>query len=214
MELKKLLATLTASAFILGACATDEGDTGSADEETEDIESVDDSETEADSEETNDESPESEAEEEANVEEPENDEEGDVSFDGTTISTKDLTIEITDYKVLAPGEGNNYTDEHLLAFWYDTTVHEDVTDSEYDPMIWIMITRAIQDNDPNAINELNVGILPDEAHLDSQMQTIKPGGTVSSSVSYELTDLETPVEIIVENIATGEVYGSYTYDIK
>jgi hypothetical protein len=46
------------------------------------------------------------------------------------------------------------------------------------------------------------------------MQTIKPGGTVSSSVSYELTDLETPVEIIVENIATGEVYGSYTYDIK
>lgn len=64
MEIKKLLATLTASAFILGACATDEGDTGSADEETEDVESVDDAETEADSEEANDESPESEEDEE------------------------------------------------------------------------------------------------------------------------------------------------------
>lgn len=64
MEIKKLLVTLTASVFILGACATDEGDTGSADEETEDVESVDDAETEADSEEANDESPESEEDEE------------------------------------------------------------------------------------------------------------------------------------------------------
>lgn len=64
MSKTKLLAALTASAFILGACATDEGDTGSADEETENVETVDDAETEADSEETNNESPESDEDEE------------------------------------------------------------------------------------------------------------------------------------------------------
>lgn len=191
---KKLASLLFASTLLLVACGDDGGS-------TEDVEATEAVETE--------EVVEVEAEEV--VEETT---ESVNSFDGTTISTKDVTIEITDYKVLQPGEGNNFGDVPLLAFWYDTTVHEDVTDTEYDPSIWIFITKAIQDNDPNVVNELQVGILPDEAHLDSQMQTIKPGGTLSSSISYELTDLETPVELIVENMITGEVYGTHTYDIK
>lgn len=195
MKLHKSLLLFGASALLLVAC----GNEGA----TEDSETVVDAPTEE-----VDTEPEEAEEEIEEVEDQVN------SFDGQTITTKDLTIEITDYKVLEPGEGNNFGDVPILGFWYDTTVHEDVTETEYDPMIWIMITKAIQDNDPNAVNELNVGILPDEAHLDSQMQTIKPGGTLSSSVSYELDDLETPVELIVENIITGEVYGSHVYEIK
>jgi hypothetical protein len=199
------MTALTVSALFLGACEetdTAEDEVTEADIATE-VEEVDEDVDES-----------ADDEEETDVEEVDTTEESGISFDGTTITTNDVTIEITDYKVLAPGEGNNYTEEHLLAFWYDTTVHEDVTDNEYDPMIWIMIMSAVQDNDPNVVNELNVGVLPDEAHLDTQMQTIKPGGTLSSSVSYELTDLETPVELILENIATGEVYGSHTYEIN
>lgn len=209
MKKNKLLAGLLMATFVLGACADD----AATETETETASEVEEVETD-DVEEGTVEVDEETDEDDTDVEEVDSSEESDISFDGTTITTNDITIEITDYKVLAPGEGNNYTEEHLLAFWYDTTVHEDVTDNEYDPMIWIMIMNAVQDNDPNVVNELNVGILPDEAHLDAQMQTIKPGGTLSSSVSYELTDLETPVELILENIATGEVYGSYTYDIK
>lgn len=195
MKLHKNLLLFGTTALILAGCAGEESNTEETaveEPETEEVAEVETEETEVE---------EVESEESVN------------SFDGTTISTKDVTIEITDYKVLQPGEGNNFGDVPLLAFWYDTTVHEDVTDTEYDPSIWIMIMNAIQDNDPNAVNELDVGILPDEAHLDSQMQTIKPGGTVSSSVSYELDDLETPVELTLENIATGETYGSHTYEI-
>ena len=203
MKLHKGLLLFGASALLLTACADDGGDveseTATEEPETEEVAET---------------SEETDTEENETPEDTEETQEAVNSFDGKTITTDDVTIEITDYKVLEPGEGNNYGDVPILAFWYDTTVHEDVTDTEYDPMIWIMITKAVQDNDPNAVNELNVGILPDEAHLDSQMQTIKPGGTVSSSVSYELDDLETPVELIVENIITGEVYGSHTYKIK
>ena len=195
MKLHKNLLLFGITALILAGCAGEESsteETAVEEPETEEVAEVETEETEVE---------EVESEESVN------------SFDGTTISTKDVTIEITDYKVLQPGEGNNFGDVPLLAFWYDTTVHEDVTDTEYDPSIWIMIMNAVQDNDPNAVNDLDVGILPDEAHLDSQMQTIKPGGTVSSSVSYELDDLETPVELTLENIATGETYGSHTYEI-
>ena len=52
---------------------------------------------------------------------------------------------------------------------------------------------AVQDNDPNMVNELNVGMLPDEQYLDSQMAQIKKDGTVSNAIAYELTDETTPV---------------------
>lgn len=201
MKLHKSLILFGATALILAGCADDGAETEETAVEEPATEEV--AEEEVSTEST-----------EESTEEVEEAEEAVNSFDGKTIKTKDVTIEITDYKVLQPGEGNNFGDTPLLAFWYDTTVHEDVTENEYDPFVWITITKAVQDNDPNAVNELNVGILPDEAHLDSQMQTIKPGGTLSSSVSYELDDLETPVELIVENIVTGEVYGSHTYEIK
>lgn len=82
-------------------------------------------------------------------------------------------------------------------------------------MAWIMIFKAIQDNDSNAINELNMGILPVKDHLDSQSQIIKLGGTVSSSVSYELTDEKIPVELIaIDSILTGEEIGSHEYIIE
>lgn len=138
------------------------------------------------------------------------------SFDGTKLVTENYSIEITDHKILQPGEGNNYDEMPILAFWFDVIVDEDTTDEEIDPsMAWIMIFEATQDNDPNAINELNMGILPDEDHLDSQSQIIKPGGTVSSSVSYELTDEKTPVELIaIDNILTGEEIGSHEYTIE
>lgn len=148
--------------------------------------------------------------------EKDNEELIELSFDGNKLVTEDYSIEITDHKILQPGEGNNFDEMPILAFWYDVTVNEDTTDEEIDPgLAWIMIFEAIQDNDPNAINELNVGILPDEDHLDSQSQIIKPGGTVSSSVSYELTDEKTPVELIaIDNTLTGEEIGSHEYTLE
>lgn len=81
-------------------------------------------------------------------------------------------------------------------------------------MNWIFLFQAIQDNDPNAVNKLNVGGLPDDAFLDSQMQEIQVGGTIQSAVAYELDDLTTPVDLIAsEDLGMTEI-GKITYNLQ
>ena len=74
--------------------------------------------------------------------------------------------------------------------------------------------EAVQDNDPNTVNELNVASLPDDQFRDTQLQKIKQGGTVSNAVAYELTDEETPVELTAKSSMIGDSIGSMTFDIK
>ncbi|OJF96214.1 hypothetical protein AX762_05550 [Alkalibacterium sp. 20] len=138
-------------------------------------------------------------------------------FDGTDLVKEDYTITITDYKVLQPGEqGNEYGSDSVIAFWYDITVSEDATSTEYNPtMPWMMTFKAIQDNDENFINELRVSSLPDSNYLNTQLVTIRPGGTVSNAIAYKLTDSETPVTLnAVGNLFTNEQLGSHDYDIQ
>lgn len=70
----------------------------------------------------------------------------------------------------------------------------------------------MQDNDPNKINELGMGSLPDDAFLDTQLSKIKPGGTVSNAVAYELSDNETPVTLTAESF--NKEFGKKDFDIK
>lgn len=102
----------------------------------------------------------------------------------------------------------------MLAFWYDTYVPEGKK-STSPSNAWILHFTAIQDNDPNMVNKLSVGMLPDKAHLDSQLAEIKPGGTVASSIAYELTDLETPVTLIAKtNMFLDEEAGRFDFEVK
>lgn len=126
------------------------------------------------------------------------------SFVNNVFENSDVKIEITDYKVIPVGEvGNEYGEKPVIAFWYNVT---NISGTETDPnSAWIFNLKAIQDNDPNAINELEVGLLPDDAFLDSQTQTIKQGGTVANAVAYELDDTTTPVILVAEDIIFGEI---------
>jgi len=138
-------------------------------------------------------------------------------FDGIDLITEDYIITITDYKVIKQGEeGNEYGGNPVIAFWYDITVSEDATSTEYNPtMPWMMSFEAVQDNDPNIVNKLSISSHPDSAYLDTQLMTIKPGGTVTNAVAYELTDLETPVTLnAIGNLFTNELLGSQDYNIK
>lgn len=136
---------------------------------------------------------------------------------GTTFSdgvytSDEYTITITDYKVIQPGEtGNEYGDKPVIAFWYDTT--NVASDTALNPSTaWMLVFEAVQDNDPNAVNTLNVGMLPDDQFLDSQLQDIKIGGTVSNAVAYELDDLTTPVTLTAQDMF-GTVYGSQDFTV-
>lgn len=141
------------------------------------------------------------------VEEPE--------FDGTDLITKEYSIEDIEHEVIQPGEGGNYGDNPIIKFSFDTTLKEDVTNKEITPNnAWISSFQVIQDNDPNAVNDLEIGILFDEDEDDSGHKEIKPGGTVSGSVSYELTDEETQVTLIAVNDRVfNEEIGNHDYSI-
>lgn len=133
------------------------------------------------------------------------------SFADNVLTMDDYTITITDYKMIRPGEeGNKYGDKPVIAFWYDTT---NISHDKLSPSTaWILVFEAIQDNDPNLVNTLSMGLLPDDRFLESQTQDIKVGGTVSNAVAYKLDNDTTPVTLVAENVLGGE-YGRQEFSL-
>ena len=134
--------------------------------------------------------------------------------EGNKIVTKKYDMEITSHKVIPVGQtGNEYGEKPVLAIWYK--VHN-ISDKELDPSTaWIIITEAIQDNNKDQENKLEVGSLPDEKFLDSQSEKIKIGGTAEMAVAYELDDETTPVELHFNSTAgITDDFGKITMNLK
>lgn len=138
---------------------------------------------------------------------------GDASFKNGVLTTSKLKIEITSHRVIATGQpGNEYGSKPVLAIVYKTT---NLTSAATDPTsAWIGSFSAVQDNDPNAVNTLDVGSTPGDQYLDSQMQDIKQGGTVENAIAYELDDLTTPVQVRATDGLLGDKLGSVTYPVN
>lgn len=137
----------------------------------------------------------------------------DVYFKDNEAKLNDLKIKITETKIIQPGEtGNEHGEKPVFAIWYETT---NLSDKDIDPTTaWMAVFEVVQDNDPNAVNTLEVGGLPDNQFLDSQLETIKKDGTVPNAVAYELDDLETPVTLIATQGIGGDKLGEQNFDIK
>jgi hypothetical protein len=139
-------------------------------------------------------------------------EEAKESFKEGVLTTPDIRIEITRHKVIPAGKkGNEYGKKPVLAFWYKIT---NVSGEKTDPMAFITDISAYQDNNPNAENQLEVGSLPDEKFLDTQMESIKKGGTVENAIAYELDDLTTPVELVASTDLGMSEIGRVSYPLK
>ncbi len=138
----------------------------------------------------------------------------DYSFKDNIVVMEDLTLEITDYKVIQPGAaGNEYGDKPVIAFWYNVT---NTSEKEFDAITaWLVsFDNPIQDNDPNLINTLEPAALPDYNFLDSQTETIKPNGTVECACAYYLDDMTTPVLLKSHKGIGGEFLGEQLYEIE
>lgn len=134
-------------------------------------------------------------------------------FKNGIVKIHDLQIQITKEKVIKVGQkGNEYGEKPVLAIWYKVT---NLTDKEIDPTTaWVAVFEAIQDNNENSVNKLEVGSLPDERFLDSQIENIKKNGTVENAIAYELDDLKTPVQLIASQGIGGKKLGEQTVEIK
>jgi hypothetical protein len=135
------------------------------------------------------------------------------SFKDGVLTTPKYKIEITGHRVIAVGQpGNEYGTKPVIAIVYKTT---NLTSTATDPITaWIGSFTATQDNDPNAVNTLDVGALPDEQYLDSQTQQIKEGGTVENAIAYELDDTTTAVELSAKDDLFGDDLGTVTYQLQ
>ena len=133
-------------------------------------------------------------------------------FRDGVFQTKDFRIEITDWRVIPAGEvGNRYGDGSIIAFWYTVTNRK--TEDTIDPSSsWILYMSAVQDNDPNMVNKLDVSAHPDSTLVDNQLAQIKPGGTLSNAIGYELSDTTTPVTLTASLFGLKE-YGTMTFNI-
>jgi PBP1b-binding outer membrane lipoprotein LpoB len=148
----------------------------------------------------------------ATVDVPEEQEASQTFIDGV-LTTPKMKIEITDYKVIPVGEaGNEYGDRPVIAFWYKVT---NLTDADLAPSTaWIFNITAYQDNNPNAENKLDVGLLPDSNFSSTQMENIKKDGTVENAVAYYLDDTTTEVKLVASSDLGMTEIGTMTYKLS
>ena len=141
---------------------------------------------------------------------------GQYTFKDGKVSMEDIDLKITKYKVIPVGaEGNEYGDSPVIAFWYDTT-NKSGKDIINPMSAWFAAfpEGAIQDNDKNKVNKLQVAMHPDKTLVRDQSATIKKDGTVSGAVAYELTDLTTPVKLTAYKGVGGAELGSQEFTVK
>lgn len=133
------------------------------------------------------------------------------SFKDGVLDVPAAKFEITDYRVVKPGEpGNEIGEKPLLVFNYDTTNKTDETLTTTDFVVYF---TAIQDNDPNKVNELDLGSYIDPETNDTQLEQIKKGGTVAGSIAYELDDLTTPVDLVASKSFSQDEIGRQTFEL-
>ena len=141
---------------------------------------------------------------------------GQYTFKDGKVSMEDIDIKITKYKVIPVGEeGNEYGENPVIAFWYDTT-NKSGKDIISPMSAWFAAfpEGSIQDNDKNKVNKLKVAGHPDKKLLNDQSATIKKDGTLTGAVAYELTDLTTPVKLAAYKGVGGIELGSQEFAVK
>lgn len=133
------------------------------------------------------------------------------SFKDGVLDVPAAKFEITDHRVVQPGEPGNETGEKpLLVFNYDVTNKTDETLTTTDFVVYF---TAIQDNDPNKVNELDLGSYFDPETSDTQLEQIKKGGTVAGTIAYELDDLTTPVDLVASKSFSQDEIGRQTFEL-
>jgi hypothetical protein len=134
------------------------------------------------------------------------------TFENGVLTTPDLKIQITRYKVIKAGQkGNEYGEKPVIAFWYKTT---NLSGDKVFPADFLLYFNAYQDNNPNAENELEpvLAFSPDDRFVGSSSENIKKGGTVENAAAFELDDVDTPVDLVAADLHA--VIGKATYTLK
>jgi hypothetical protein len=135
------------------------------------------------------------------------------TFTNGVLTTKDVKVQITRYKVIQVGqEGNEYGEKPVIAFWYKTT---NLSGARVDSTLgWILNLDARQGSNPDAETKLGpASAAPDHRLLYNQTKAIEKGRTVENAIAYELDDLITPVDVVATD-SQGALIGKTIYALR
>ena len=135
------------------------------------------------------------------------------TFENGVLTTKDLKIRITRYRVIKAGQkGNAYGDKPVIAFYFKIT---NLSGAKVNSLDFLYSFSVYQDNDPNVENELELAYGTNLGSSNQNpLEKIKKGGTVEDTQAYELDDLVTPVKLVATDGIAGDVIGKATYKLR
>lgn len=135
-----------------------------------------------------------------------------LSFSNNVATTDEVTIAITDYKVIPAGGEGNPTNQAIIGFWYTVT---NLTDNEFSPSTaWLYTFSAKQQTGNPETENLTLGGTPDAQFTDSQFTSIKKDEMVSNAVFYTLADTEHAVSLTAHNGFVGDEIGQQEFTLK
>lgn len=128
-------------------------------------------------------------------------------FEENVLEISKGRYEIVKVEVLPAKAQGNLSNKPIIVFTYEFTNKS----PENSRALWGFTFKAVQDNDPDIVNELRSAV-----YLNGEgdsLTEVKPGGKIRLVSAYELTDVETPVTLKASNLV-GTEYGEQTFSIK
>ncbi|XJS11017.1 DUF1002 domain-containing protein [Aerococcaceae bacterium WGS1372] len=104
-------------------------------------------------------------------------------------------IKINEVKILSENHFDNVVDKPVIGIWYSVSLNTDTAPkSAFNA--WFDSVKVLQDNNPNTINELIGGNVPDYDLVINELNNqIKPGGTGQLAMAFQTDDFETQLDL-------------------
>ncbi|MGX4764071.1 DUF5067 domain-containing protein [Holzapfeliella sp. JNUCC 72] len=130
------------------------------------------------------------------------------TYKNGVANTKRMRVELTDHKVINPGEkGNEEGDMPVMAFWY-TATNKSNEDIPLD-LMWSLLFSGYQSGTEQLSGQGIEGI-----SFASHTRNVKPGKTAKSAMGFKLTDKTTPLKLVVQDIFTNQKLGEQEFPVE
>lgn len=150
---------------------------------------------------------------EAVVESADAQEQEDVRFENNTLYLNEITLKVTDVKLIKPGDVD-FLDQPQLTFFFEL---ENKSNRNFPVnLVWLDLVKATQETD-STIESLDVGFTyigdSNYGELSENLEVeLKPGGTIEALMPYEVKYPDLPVTLTFIQSSTGNEIGRLVVD--
>ena len=137
------------------------------------------------------------------------------TFKNNVITTPECTMEIKETKIVPPLQTSFMDFNELVVIYTLTNTGKENLDTG--TLNWLWAVDVVQEYE-STIEELDNGIYmlyldENQVYRDNCNITLKPGGSMDLMATYEIKDMETPIQLIVHDSA-GTKIGEKTFNLE